>query len=191
MLNCVLLTHTAAFVCCAKSPFRIYLVRMGGRPYYGADCLAGLGQWRQQPFAQRAQAVEHKGKINLRAHTSPAVGPRQPELAAQPALGNGANGRHAPAGILRSWLLGRPWAVAPAAGKRRRAYYEAGCSTGLRQWRQRPARAGGHTTKLAAQPALGNGASGLLRKGPRLSSTKEKSTPALTRARPSGLASGR
>ena len=45
------------------------------RAYYEAGCLAGLGQWRHPPFAQRAEAVEHGGQRYLRADTSLAVGP--------------------------------------------------------------------------------------------------------------------
>lgn len=50
----------------------------------------------------------------------------------------------------------------------------------------RSAGADGQATRLAAGPALGDGASGFLREGPRQSSTEEAAASALTRARPPG-----
>ena len=37
-----------------------------------------LGQWRQRPLTQKAEAVEHCGRRNPRAHTSLAVAPPRP-----------------------------------------------------------------------------------------------------------------
>ena len=132
------------------------------RAYYGAGCSAGLGRWHQRPLRigpKRSSTEEKATSALTRAWPS---------------------GRRAPAGILRGGLLGRPWAMAPAAFAHRAEAVELRGGGILRAHTSPaagPASAGGRTTERIARLALGNGANSLCEKGRGGRALREKQPP--------------